>query len=309
MKIAVVGSGAVGGYYGARLAHAGQEVTFVARGAQLRALRERGLLVWSPLGDLQVHALAESDTSRVGPVDAVLFAVKTYDLDAAAAMLPPLLGPATVVLTLQNGVDAPEAVAKVVQPAHVLGGTTYIGTSLLAPGVIEQVGTRRLIVFGEAFGGATEVTPRVRALADVLLAAEIQVEAVANVQAALWEKLIFLAPLAGFTASTRLAMGGVWSDAHIRQQILETAREIERVARAAGVGVRPDVVSRMQATCDKLPANMRTSMLMDITAGKPLEVEALLGSVVRRGQALGVPTPQTSTLYAVLKPLAGGRLA
>lgn len=309
MKIAVVGSGAVGGYYGARLVHSGQQVTFIARGAQLRALRERGLLVWSPLGDFQIQATAESDTNRVGPVDVVLFAVKNYDLEAAAALLPPLMGASTVVLTLQNGVDAPEAVARTVDPAQVLGGTTYIGTSLLAPGLIEQVGTRRLIVLGEAFGNTTEVTPRVRALADLLLGAGIQVEAVANVQAALWEKLIFLAPLAGFTASTRLAMGGVWSDPHIRQQILDTAREIERVARATGVAVRPDVVTRMEATCDKLPANMRTSMLMDITAGKPLEVEALLGSVVRRGSAAGVPTPQTSTLYAVLKPLAGGRVA
>ncbi len=309
MHIAVVGSGAVGGYYGARLVQAGRQVTFVARGAHLKALRERGLLVWSPLGDSHISATAESDTSKVGPVDVVLFAVKNYDLERAAALLTPLIGPSTVVLTLQNGVDAPEAVARFVNRVHVLGGTTYIGTNLLAPGLIEQTGTRRLIVMGEAFDAGTEVSPRVRALADVLLSAEIQVETVADVRGALWEKLIFLAPLAAFTAATRLAMGGVWGDAHIRRQIVETAREIERVARASGVAVRADVVDRMVATCDKLPGSMRPSMLADITAGKPLEVEALLGAVVRRGSAVSVPTPQMSTLYAVLKPLAAGRVA
>ncbi len=309
MHIAVFGSGAVGGFYGARLVRAGQRVTFLARGAHLKALRERGLLVWSPLGDVHVSATAESDTTKVGPVDVVLFAVKNYDLEQAAALLVPLIGPDTIVLTLQNGVDAPDAVAHFVDRQRIVGGTTYIGTALLAPGLIEHAGPRRLIVLGEAFDAPAEVTPRVRALADVLAHADIQVQPVADVRAALWEKLTFLAPLAAFTAATRLATGGVWGDPDIRRQIIETAREIERVARAQGVPVRDDLIEHIIASGDKLPPSMRPSMLTDITAGKPLEVEALLGAVARRGAASSVDTPLVSTLYAVLKPYAAGRVA
>ena len=151
MRIAIVGSGAVGGYYGAMLARAGHRVTFIARGAHLRAIRERGLLVWSPLGDFTVRAPAESEIARVGPVDLVLLAVKTYDNDVVLPQLPALCGPGTIVLTLQNGVDSPVEVAQAVGEERVLAGPTYIATAMSAPGVIEQTGTHRRIVFGEVF--------------------------------------------------------------------------------------------------------------------------------------------------------------
>ncbi len=307
MRIAVFGSGAVGGYYGARLAHAGHDVTFIARGAHLTAIRERGLLVWSPLGDFSSHASAEDDPSRVGPVDLVLFAVKTYDLETAASRLPSLIGPETVVLTLQNGIEAPEQVARVIGERHVVGGATYIGTALVAPGIIEQTGTHRRIVLGEVFHPGTDLSPRVASLAAALAAADVQVEPSADARAPLWEKFIFLASLAGFCAAARVPTGGIWNDPHGRAQVIEAAREIERVARAEGVPVVPDVVDRTVRYCDALPPAMRPSMFIDISAGKPLEVEALQGAVVRRGARLGVPTPIMSTLYAVLKPHAAGR--
>jgi 2-dehydropantoate 2-reductase len=284
-------------------------VAFVARGAHLRAIRERGLLVWSPLGDLLVQGRAEEDPAAIGPVDAVLFAVKTYDLERAAARLAPLVAGDTIVLTLQNGVDAPEQVARAVGERHVIGGATYIGTALVAPGLIEQTGTHRRIVFGEVFRPGAEPSQRVARLARLLSAADIQAEPVADARVPLWEKFIFLASLAGFAAAARVPTGGVWGDPQARAMLLDAAREIERVARAEGVPVADDVIDRIVRYCDALPGAMRPSMLIDLSAGKPLELEALQGSVVRRGAARGVPTPILGTLYAVLKPHAAGRAA
>src|SRR5512139_1734554 len=180
MHFAILGSGAVGGYYGAKLARSGQQVSFLARGAHLRAMRERGLMVWSPLGDFTVRAQAEDDPAAIGPVDVVMLAVKTYDNAAALPMLQPLVGDTTVVMTLQNGVDSVDEVAAVVGPGRVLGGPTYIATALSVPGLIEQTGTHRRIVFGEAFGERARVSERVQRISDILKAADIQAEAVAD---------------------------------------------------------------------------------------------------------------------------------
>jgi 2-dehydropantoate 2-reductase len=306
MHIAILGSGAVGGFYGARLARAGQQVTFIARGAHLEAIRQRGLLIWSPLGDFNLHAPAESDTRRVGAVDAVLVAVKTYGLERAAALLPPLMGPDTVVVTLQNGVDAPEQVAQVVGRAPVVGGAAYIGAALLAPGLVEQTGTGRRIVFGEIFDPPSEVSPRVKRLAEVFAEADIQAEAVPDARVPMWEKFIFLAPIAGLAAAARVPVGDILKSPHGRAQMLAAVQETERVARAEGVPVAADIAARVMRLCDAIPPTMRPSMLLDITAGKPLELDTLQGSVVRRGAACGVPTPVMSTLYAVLEPHAAG---
>lgn len=308
MHIAVVGSGAVGGFYGARLALTGHKVTFVARGAHLKAMRERGLLVWSSaLGDFMVHAAAESDTSKVGPVDVVMFAVKNYDLEQAAAMLPPLVGPETMVLTLQNGVDAPDQVARVVGRSHVVAGATYIGTAILAPGLIEHTGTNRRIVFGEYFDAPAEVSPRVATFADALQKADVVVEAHADMRVPLWEKFLFLAPMGSVAAAARVATGGIWGDPTVKALMIAGVREVEAVARRTGIALPDDVVDRIIKYCDALPAAMRPSMFIDISAGKPIEVEALPGSVARRGAELGVPTPVMSTLYAVLKPHGAGK--
>ena len=307
MRFAILGSGAVGGYYGAKLARAGHDVTFIARGAHLAAIRERGLEIRSPaLGDFTVHAPAQADTATVGPVDVVIVAVKAYDNVTALPLIAPMLGPDSSVLSLQNGVDSARAIAEVTGEARVIGGTTYIATALAAPGIIEQTGTHRRIVFGEVFGELPRLTPRVRALQEALAAADIQAEAVEDGRVPIWEKFIFLTALAGFTGASRLPIGPLWADPQIRAQFLDACREVERLARAEGVGVADEVIERISTYAAGIPGSMRSSLLIDLAQGKRIEVEALHGAVVRRAAAAGIPAPIMSTLYALLKPFAGG---
>ena len=307
MRFAILGSGAVGGYYGAKLARAGHDVTFIARGAHLAAIRHHGLLIRSPmLGDLTVNAAAEEDTTRVGHVDVVILAVKTYDNATALPLIAPMLGPNSAVLTIQNGVDSPQEIAAVIGETPVIGGATYIATALMSPGVIEHTGTHRRIVFGEVFGELPRLSSRVRAIHDALSSADIQSEAVDDGRVPIWEKFIFLVSLAGFTGAARLSIGPLWSDPEIRAQFLEGCREIERVARADGVPVRADVIERINSYVSGIPGTMRSSLLIDLSQGKRIEVEALQGSIVRRAAKAGIPVPIMSTLYALLKPFAAG---
>jgi 2-dehydropantoate 2-reductase len=305
MKIAILGSGAVGGYYGAQLARAGHDVTFIARGAHLAAIRESGLHVRSPmLGDFTVRAAAEEDTSRVGPVDVVVVAVKAYDNDTALPAVGPMLGADTAVLTLQNGVDSVSELAALFGEGPILGGTTYIATALAGPGVIEQTGTHRRIVFGEVFGSLPRQSSRVQRIHEALVGADIQAEAVGDGRVPIWEKFIFLVSLAGFTGAARLPIGPLWSDPVIRERFLAGCREIERLARAEGVPVAHDVIERIEGYVAGIPGTMRSSLLIDLSQGKRIEVDALQGSVVRRAARAGVDVPIISTLYAVLKPWA-----
>lgn len=306
MKFAILGSGAVGGYYGARLARAGHDVAFIARGAHLAAIRERGLEIRSPLGNFTTKARVEEDTSRVGPVDVVLVSVKTYDNGTAIPLIAPLLGAGTSVLTVQNGVDSGSDVAAIAGEARTLGGTTYIGAALESPGVIVQTGTHRRVVFGEVFGDLSKVTDRVSRIQAAMVEADIQAEAVADARIPIWEKFIFLATLAGFTGAARLPVGPVWADPFTRARFLDGAREIEQIARAEGIPVAADVVDRIGPYIEAIPGSMRSSLLIDLSQGKRIEVEALQGSVVRRGMKLGIPTPIIATLYAVLKLHADG---
>ena len=307
MRFAILGSGAVGGYYGAKLARAGHDVTFIARGAHLAAIRARGLEIRSPaLEGFTVHARAEEDTSKVGPVDVAIVAVKAYDNASALPLVAPLVGPETAVLTLQNGVDSVNDLAARIGEAPVIGGTTYIATALSAPGVIEQTGTHRRIVFGEVFGQLPRLSPRVQTLHEALAGADIQSQAVDDGRVPIWEKFIFLVALAGFTGASRLPIGPLWADPQIRAQFLDACREVERLARAEGVQVAPDVIDRITAYVDALPGSMRSSLLIDLAQGKRIEVESLHGSVVRRAARAGVPAPIMATLYAVLKPFADG---
>jgi 2-dehydropantoate 2-reductase len=308
MRFAILGSGAVGGYYGARLARAGHDVTFIARGAHLEAIRQRGLEVRSPmLGDFTVKAAVADNTASVGPVDVVIVAVKAYDNGVALPLVPPMVGPATTVLTLQNGVDSVAELARVVGEPAVLGGTTYIATALASPGVIEQTGTHRRIVFGEVFGTLPRASDRVTRIHDAFAAADIQSEPVSDGRVPIWEKFIFLVPLAGFTGAARLPIGPVWGDSYVREQFLDGCREIERLARAEGVPVAADVIDRIAVYIAGIPGSMRSSLLIDLSQGKRIEVDALHGSVVRRAAKAGVPVPIISTLYAVLKPWADPR--
>jgi len=307
MKVAILGSGAVGGYYGAKLARAGHDVAFIARGAHLAAMRERGLRIKSAaLGDFTVKARAEEDTSRVGVVDLVLVSVKAYDNATALPMLRPMLGEQTAVLTVQNGVDSAAEVAAAAGETRTLGGTTYIATALEAPGLIEQTGSHRRIVFGEVFGALPNVSDRVTRIQKALAEADIQADAVGDGRVPIWEKFVFLTAVSGFCGAARLSIGPVWSDPFIKERLLDGSREVEALARAEGIPVAADVVDRMVPYLDAVPGSMRPSLFIDLQQGKRIEVEALQGSVVRRAARLGVPTPVMATLYAVLKPHAAG---
>jgi len=307
MKFAILGSGAVGGYYGAKLARAGHDVTFIARGAHLAAIRERGLQIRSPmLGDFTVAAAAEEDTRRVGAMDVVIVAVKAYDNAGALPRIAPLIGSSTTILPLQNGVDSAAEIAAHYGEHSVIGGVTYIATALTAPGVIEQTGTHRRIVLGEVFGALPRLSQRVTAIQEALAGADIHAEAVPDGRVPIWEKFIFLVSLAAFTGAARLPIGPLWADPDVRERFLAGSREIETLARAEGVPVAADVVDRISTYIEGIPGSMRSSLLIDLSQGKPIEVEQLQGSVMRRAAKAGVAAPIISTLYAVLKPWARG---
>jgi 2-dehydropantoate 2-reductase len=307
MRFAILGSGAVGGYFGAKLANSGREVVFLARGAHLEAIRANGLQVQSAaLGDFVVRAPAENDPARVGPVDVVVLAVKAYDNGTALPMLRPLMGPGTVVLTLQNGVDSVDQVAAVVGEDRVLAGTTYVATALEGPGLIVQTGVHRSIIFGEAFGARDAVTPRVQAIADVLTPADIEVTTVADGRVPIWDKFVYLAPFAGFTGASRLPIGEVWKFPHVREMFYAASREIAAIAEAEGVRISADRFVTLQQYMDRIPPSTRSSLLIDLEFGKRIEVEALHGAAVRRAQKHGIATPIMATLYALLKPWEHG---
>lgn len=307
MRIVVVGAGAVGGYFAARLAHAGHDVGVVARGAHLEAIRQHGLRVRSPaLGDFTARVAASADPRALGPADLVLYAVKTYDNATAAPLVGPLLGPDTVVLTVQNGVDSADELAAVVGASRVLGGVTYVATSIVAPGVVAQTGVHRSVVFGEAFGPREAVTPRVRAVEAALAAADIQAAAVADARVPVWDKFVYLVPFSGFTGVARLPIGPLWRLPHVCDMFYAAAREVAAVAAAEGVTISADRFETLRAYMDGIPAGTRSSLLTDLDAGRRIEVDALQGALVRRAAARGVPVPICATLYAALLPWQHG---
>jgi 2-dehydropantoate 2-reductase len=307
MTFAILGSGAVGGYFGARLARQGQNVTFVARGAHLEAIRTHGLDVRSAqLGDFHVRAPAESDTARIGPVDVVIVAVKAYDNQTALPMLRPLIGPDTIVLTLQNGVDNINAIAAVTGETHVLGGTTYVATALEAPGLIVQTGVHRSIIFGEVFGDRGRLSARVQRLGEVLAAADIQVTTVPDGLVPLWDKFVYLVPFSGFTGAARLPIGYLWRFPHAQEMFYAAAREVAAIAKAEGVAISSNRFETLKEYMDNIPTTTRSSLLIDLEQGKRIEVEALQGAAVRRAARHDIAVPIVSALYAALKPWEGG---
>lgn len=301
MKIAVVGSGAVGGYYGALLARAGHDVVFVARGRHLEAIRSRGLRVRGPWADFVAQAAATDDTRSIGPVDLVLFAVKTYDIDTALPLVPPLVGTGSIVLTLQNGVDSPEQTAAVAGRDAVIAGAAYIATSLVEPGVIEQTGTYRRIAFGEIFAPQPDLSARVARLDAVFREADIESEPAPDGRVPIWEKFVYLAPFAGMTGAARQPVGVVREDVAARRQLFAGFREVAALAAAEHVPVAADLMARIERYVDGVPGTMRSSLLIDLLNGRRTEVEALQGSVVRRAAHLGLPVPVMETLYAILR--------
>jgi 2-dehydropantoate 2-reductase len=239
-------------------------------------------------------------------VDVVVVAVKAYDNQSAYALIPPLVGEGTVVLTLQNGVDNVTELAAIVGEDRVLGGTTYVATALEGPGLIVQTGVHRSIIFGEVFGDASRVSPRVQQIAEALAPADIQVTAVADARTPLWDKFVYLVPFSGFTGAARVPIGRIWGYPQVREMFYAAAREVAAIARAEGITISPDRFETLDEYMTNIPPTTRSSLLIDLEQGKRIEVEALQGAAVRRAAARGVPVPIVSTLYAALKAWEGG---
>ena len=300
MRIAVVGAGGVGGYYGGRLAKAGVDTTFLARGATLEALRTRGLRVDSVNGDFVLDSVqATDDPSSVGPVDAILMTVKTWQIAGAAAGLGPMIGPETVVVPLENGVDAADVLAGVVGREHVLGGLCAIVSFLVAPGHIRHAAFDPLIVLGELDNRPSDRTVRLR---DTLIGAGINAEIPQDIHRSLWTKFLFIATMSAVGALTRVPLG-VWrADPDIRAIADRSVREVVAVATARGIDLGADAVERTWERYDGLPAPSTSSLQRDVMEGKPSELDAQIGAVVRLGRESGVPTPVSEILYHCLLP-------
>lgn len=296
MRIAVVGAGGVGGYIGGRLALAGNDVVLVARGAHLKVIQAAGLKVKSINGDFQVSVAATDRPETVGPVDLVIFAVKSYDTESAAEQARPLVGAETAVLTVQNGVDNEEKLVRIFGPERVLGGVVYIDSYVEAPGVIAHTDGGR-VVFAELDGRPSERAARIKRTLDT---AGVPAEISDDIAKVKWTKLLFNCALNAMTALARCYHTDILQTPEGREVFIGVIREAEAVARARGVNLDPDVVDATLRRADGLPPS-RSSMLYDVLGGKPLEVDALNGVVVRYGRELGIPTPFNQALYGTLK--------
>jgi 2-dehydropantoate 2-reductase len=303
MRIAVFGSGGVGGYFGGRLAAAGEDVTFIARGAHLVALQQGGLHIQSPLGNADLPKVQATDRPQaVGPVDVVLFTVKLYDVDAAAATLGPLIGPDTVVISLQNGVDAVDMVAKHVGANHVAGGAAYIVVVVDRPGHLRHTAGQNL-VFGERDGRRSD---RLVAFEDAGKRAGFGAKASTQIETELWIKFARLSAWSGMTSVTRSPMGVLRDDPALFEMMMTATKEAIAVGTARGVALPPDLVESTLAMIPSFPAASKSSMLEDLERGRRLELPWLSGAVARLGKQAGVPTPVHQFITTVLAPFVNG---
>jgi len=301
MRIAVVGAGGVGGWLAARLWSAGADVHVVARGAHLAAIRERGLLLTSPAGDVRAPVDATAIAAEIGPCDAVLFCVKSYDTDRAAAMLPALCGDRTVVASLQNGIDNVDRLTRVVGREHVVGGLALIASAVAEPGVVQHSGGPAQVVFGDLFGAGEGRAAQLVAACSV---PGVDARHSDEIEVALWDKFAFLCALAGTTATVRLPLGEIRACAASWALFGELVGEVYAVARAAGIAVAADAEARRVAFAEGLEPHIRASLHHDLVAGRRIELDALHGTVVRLGTEYGVPTPASAAVHAILRPHA-----
>jgi len=300
MRIAIFGTGGVGGYFGGLLAHAGHEVTFIARGEHLRAIQANGLQVKSVNGDFSVRpAQATDDPAQVGPVDYVVVAVKHYHLAQAAQQMRPLVGSETTVVPLLNGVDAHELLAQAVGSEPVVGGLCSLVSLVEAPGVIRQETRLRRVVLGELDRSRSERVERLVQAWAQTGAEAIQAD---DILAALWTKFLFIVSFGGVGSLARCNMGEMLGSAEPRGLFIESMREVEALARARGVSLAANVVDKALAMAESFEATATTSMQRDVADGKPFELEAFSGAVVRMAEAAGVPTPVHRHFYALLRP-------
>jgi 2-dehydropantoate 2-reductase len=301
MKVAVYGTGGVGGYFGGRLALAGADVHLIARGAHLDALRTRGLRVTSIKGDFQIDLPASDDPSEIGACDYVLFCVKSFDTIEAAAQSQALIGEGTAVISLQNGVDNEEEIARIVGQAHVMGGAAYIFSTIVEPGVIAHTGGPARIVFGEMDGSRSE---RAQRLLDLCREGGIDAVLSEDIQRVLWEKYAFICAQAGMTAAVRLPIGSVREVEESWAAFKRVVDEVRMVAAAEGIELPADTATRHAGFAEGLEPTGYSSLYDDLTHGRRMELEALHGTVVRRARRHAIPVPVCEAIYAILRPWA-----
>ena len=306
MKIAMMGSGGVGGFFGGLLAHAGHDVTFIARGSHLEAMRRDGLRIENAGRGIDLHipkVKVAEDPASVGPVDIVVISVKLWDTESAARAIKPMVAPHTGVLSLQNGVIKDEILRREFPPEQVMGGVAYVATHISRPGVIDQVGTMQRVIVGEYDGRESE---RARFLQRSLAAAGVTAELSADVRRAIWEKYVFLVAVSATTTTTRLTLGPIRANPRSRALLLDIMREVVAVGRAHGVALPADYAETRLAFADSLPADMTSSMHHDLERGNRLEVDWLSGGVVEMGAEVGVETPMNRAVCAILAPHSAG---
>ena len=306
MRIAVVGAGGVGGGFGAALAKAGADVSFLARGAHLAAMKSAGLKVTGPRGDTHlVPTKATDNPAEIGKVDLVLFCVKLWDIESAGERIKPLIGPETAVIPLQNGIDAHERLLPILGKEAVMCGVAQISASITAPGVITQVGTFMRMVFGELDGQRSQ---RAEDLLALCLKAGFEAHLSEQILTDLWMKFILLAANASITALARQPIGQLRDDPDIRPVFIAAYQEVIDLARAKGVTLPSDAIDRVLEFNRHAPPTMRASMALDLERGNRLELPWLGGKVAELGRQLGVPTPTHAVMYAMLKPYAMGKV-
>jgi 2-dehydropantoate 2-reductase len=304
MRVAVMGTGGTGGFYGGLLARAGEDVTFIARGAHLEAIRARGLTVKSRLaGDFSIPAKATGDPKELGRVDLVLFCVKTYDTESAAALIRPIVGPDTVILSVQNGIDNDERIARVVGQGTATCAAAQVNAHIEAPGVVGQTAGAGRIIFGANAGGlGTRIEELYQRFKDAGIATEIQ----PDIKVVLWGKFAFICGFSGVTALTRLTAGPILATEETTALFRGTVAEVEAVARSHGVALPAGLVEQWLKVARGLEPWAKGSLAHDLESGRRLELESLNGTVVRLGQSRGVPTPLNFAIYAALKPFVNG---
>ena len=307
MHITIIGTGALGGYYGAKLARGGETVAFIARGAMLTALRSRGLTVVRDEETFTVPQVsATDDASEIGPVDLVLVTTKSYDLEGTANALRALKGPNTIVVPLQNGVDSAARLGRLTDPRHILGALTYLPASVPEPGVVRQAGPEKPLLLGP-LSAADETAAEV--VLSVFHRSSITAERPPDITVALWMKFMGAIGTMGVQSVTGRGFGPTTTDVDTRALYMGCMREVEIVARKSGVNLPDGSPERLMAAIEAYPSESKASMLQDLEQEKRLELEAMHGTVVRLGETLGVPTPVTRFMYAALKLRAGGREA
>ena len=304
MRIAIMGTGGMGGFFGGLLAVEGHDVSFIARGDHLAAMRENGLRLIGPDTEHLIQpANVTDDPSTIGQVDVVLFCVKLYGAEAAAELIRPLIGPQTMVISLMNGVDGPDRIAAVLGRTHALGGAAFASAKIDSPGVVSYRKGPDRLVFGEYDGTASERAVRFAKLCE---GCQFTAEVTTNIESILWSKFIMLATNAGLTTLSRRPVGVVCGDPELRQLAIALMEEAKAVATAKGIGVPDDIVTTSIGILESFSPDMYASMYYDLMAGRPLEVSSFSGLITRVGRELGVPTPHHQTVYACLKPYQDG---